>query len=373
MTRLSSLLIAVMLAFAASGMAAVNVMVTKLGAQSLGTSSELADDTLELLAEIRQKTGLGFAGQISLVLCTDQASFSGYLSSMPGGHYEVLGIYANPEIAGGVHVIALNLDLIARVRARARGVYKHELCHAVMYHNILGRLRPLWFEEGVCQWVSETPFEAAGRQAGYAGGRGPDPTSLNQVSAMMRDTWSMGEGYAHGLAAVATIVNRFGEDGLRELLAEMKRESEGGSSARFEEVFGRVFEASFGKFQEDFVESRRRTTWGAIFGFVGANMFPLSMLVAGILMLLAVERRKRKDRAIMAGWEVADRETPPDPEWSFGMQPRELPQPGPDGEELLVDGGETEFVDPIEEAMEEHDRLHGQDEDWWRKGKSEGG
>ncbi len=112
--------------------AATTVTLTKLGTQSAGTASQLHLDTHELLGEIRAKTGLGFTGPVSLVLCTTHESFKGYLSSLPGGHFEALGIYANPEIADGQHVIALNLELISAVGARSRGVYKHELCHAVL-------------------------------------------------------------------------------------------------------------------------------------------------------------------------------------------------------------------------------------------------
>jgi hypothetical protein len=324
--------------------AQADVTVTRLGSRGGGSAVTLGDHTQELLGEIEEKTGLGYRGGISLVLCTDRESFDSYAASLPGGHGEVFGFFAPPEIiqgSGGVPSIALNLELIDESGARAREVYKHELAHAVLYANVLARLRPLWFEEGVAQWVSKTPMESVLRELGHAGGGGEDPASLNQVSMWMRQPESMGNAYAHGLAAVQLLESMHGEGAVRRLLVAMAAESSHGSSARIEEVYHTVFGASFGAFQQRFVEQRKRTDWGRWLGFLGTNLWALLMLFGGVLIAVGVHRKRRREAAMMESWRQIDADFPPEPDHAFH---------GPE-------------YDVAEQAMQDHDALYGDDGD----------
>lgn len=320
------------------------VTVTRLGIRGDGGAAILADETPGILGEIEAKTGLGYGGPLSLVLCTDLDSFGSYAATLPGGHSDALGFFAPPEIipgSAGVPSIALNLELIGESGARVREVYKHELAHAVLHANILLRMRPLWFEEGVAQWVSKTPFESVMRGLGYAGGGGSDPRSLGQVSEWMRTPDLMGDAYAHGLAAVQLMESMNGEGSVRKLLLALAAESRNGSTARLEEVYRSTFERSFDAFQSRFVEQRRRTDWGRWLGFVGANLWALLMLLGGVLIGIGVWRKKKREAAMVESWERIDAEFP-----SAYMSSQ-----GEAGE------------DAAEQAIAEHQRLYSGDDD----------
>lgn len=354
-----------LLALASAVSAQVSVALTKVGEPSLGTSQGLADETLEILGELESKLGLTYTGPLSLVLATDAASFESYSRGFTGAHHEVFGFYAPPELdphSGGVPTIALNLAQIIEARARPRSVYKHELVHAVLHQHILNRLRPLWFEEGLAQWASETPFETALRELGHASGMGDDPPSLHTVSEWMRDPSTIGLAYAHGLAAVQMLENRHGDDGIRRLLAAMRDESKGGSSARFEELYQRIFDSSFTQFQEDFVRTRARTDWTRVLGFVGANLWALLMLLGALIAIIALHRKRKREQALMAGWQEQDDWLPHDPAWAASPAPEASPP-----EDAAMEEHDELFDDPFEDVMAEHDELYDEDPDEWKK------
>jgi len=372
---LPALLLALSIFVSSSLLGSVDVTVTKLGSRSMGSSESLGATTDELIAEIESKLGLSFQGPLSLVLCSDLESFDSYASSLSGGHAEVFGFFAPPEIIRGslsVPSIALNLQRIDESNARAREVYKHELVHAVLHQNILWRLRPLWFEEGLAQWVSKTPYESALRELGHAGGSGENPISLSHVSDWMRDPSTMGDAYAHGLAAVQMLESMHGEDGIRRLLAAMRTESQGqGTSSRFEELYNTVFGASFHEFQRRFVEKRQRTDWARVLGFVGANLWALLMLAGTVLIFIGIRRKRKREAQMVETWNVIDQEFPPDPDWAIDAKAPEIRNR--DSAEVAMEEHDDHFADPFEDAMREHQELYGDEGEEWKRGQSKDG
>jgi|GEM_PF-4811939 len=295
------------------------VTVTVIGGGSENITSELKHSTPRLLDEIKTQTGLGYTGDVSLVVCTTRESFRGYYARFADhGRDEVLGV-AIPSQSS----IALNLALIREVSSRPETVYKHELCHLVLADNINypGLLRPLWFEEGLAQWVSETAYESAHSAVQHAKGLGRDPESLSDISAMASGGEDMADGYRHAVAALENIIQRHGEDGLRKLIAALSEASAQPQPPRFEQVYGETFAESFGAWEREFVASRKRMSVTRILLFAGSNAFALSMLIAVLLAVVALRRKRKKERAMVEMWEEQDAYFPPDPSWAAAEEP----------------------------------------------------
>jgi hypothetical protein len=338
----------------------IDVTLTLQGSRSHSGTQAISDSTDELIAEIRTQTGLDFPGPLSLVVCSDESSFAAYSQSYgAAGMSEVLGFFAPSGNSRSAPTIALNLERIDQIGTRARGVYKHELLHAALHASVPVTARPLWFEEGLAQYVSEAPMESVLRQTGQASGSGRDPLSLDDVSQMLRTPEEMGFGYAHALAAINLLVKQNGDDGLRRLIAELRQAANYGTRMRLEEAYQRTFVSTFAEFDSAFVAKRARTTvWSAVL-WVCANLWPLLMAIAAALLLVAIRRRRRKHRAMLANWREADEAFPADPAWTQAQRPE-----GKEGsiEEALAEHGDL-YEDDGEAAMEEHRRSFRDDDE----------
>jgi len=306
-----------LLLVAPSVLAETRVSLTVIGERSEGVSGPLIASTPRLLESIKEKTGLGFSGDVSVVLCTTKSAFQGYVSEYAhDGLNEVLGVAVAARRS-----IALNLEMIEEAGTRVEVVYKHELCHLVLGQNIVPWLRPLWIEEGLAQWVSETPYDSIQRAHGRSSGGGRDPVSLDDVSRMAATPDEMADGYAHALAAVSFIVSRHGKKGLQKLLANMAAVSPEATSVRFEEVYNDTFGESFALWQKDFIEERRRTWLGRVFGFFATYGWMVLALFAGVGAVWAVRRKRKRDQAVLDRWKEEDAYYPPDPSWAATEEP----------------------------------------------------
>lgn len=306
--------VAILAAPSLAGYSLEKVTLTVQGNASESVSEDLRNATPRLLEEIEEQIGLDYQGDVSLVLCTTRQSFVNY--------YKRFGENARAEVLGVAYPltssIALNLQLIAQTASTPESVYKHELCHLVLAEHIgyPGVLRPLWFEEGTAQFVSETAYESAQAAVVHASGQGRDPHSLGDVSAMAASSGEMAEGYAHAVAAVEDIVSRFGIEAYRELLQNLSAASRQPQPPRFEQVFGETFKTSFAAWEREFIASRERMDVTRVLLFIGANAFAVTMLIAVLIAILAYRRKKKREDAMLESWDEQDAMFPPDPSWA---------------------------------------------------------
>lgn len=297
-----------------------DLTVTWLGPER-GAVAEVLADTDAILQELHDATGLRFTGKLSVVIAVSEQDFQSYLSRFGDGALnDALGVYVPPSLAdpdGRVPSIALNLERHASQRLPLRATYKHELCHALLDATIARALRPLWFEEGMAQWVSETAIEHA-MQDGT--GTRITPRSVQHISAMIRTQGQQASGYAHALAALHSLESRFGEDGIRTLLGAMAKHPRDASLVSFAQVYGEAFPTAsitYTEWERQFLDSLEFTLFGDMWHFVGANLFGLSMGLAAALLVIGVLMRRRRDRALLEHWREVDRAFPPDPDALF--------------------------------------------------------
>ncbi|NUQ33920.1 MAG: hypothetical protein HUU29_03125 [Planctomycetaceae bacterium] len=318
-----------------------SIVVTSIGNVPQSVKTSLERDTERLLAEIEHQTGLSYTGNVSLVLCGGNDDFLRHLSG-----YGAQGEYLGVAIAERESV-ALNLELIQRAGTSPESVYKHELCHLVLGANIARHLRPLWFEEGLAQWVSETPFESALSATGYISGTDVKPDSMDHISHMARDPAYMTSGYHHALAAIDDLESRFGPENVRALCDALKHATTSPAKTGFEQVFDGTMPRNFAAWEIDFIASRQRSFWMDALGFVGQYWFALIFLVATFFLFLALRKKRRREQLIVDNWNEQDELFQPDPEWSY--EPEDF-EAGFDGDE---DWDEPDSQTPGEDGQKQ--------------------
>lgn len=178
---------------------------------------------------------------------------------------------------------------------------RHELAHVALQRFVGPARTPRWFSEGYAQWAAgEWRWDSAW-QLRMAFVRADSPP-LDSLTLQ----WPVGESearlaYLLSASAVAYLVDRSGERGLRILLERWREEVD------FDAAFRDVYGLTVGQFEEDWRAHVKRTFgWTVV---LGHSLF--FWLIAAILLLVLWIIRRRRDRARMAALEAA--EIPDDP------------------------------------------------------------
>ncbi len=291
-----------------------DVTVTVYGERHQSVAERLRIKTPQYIKEIQEQIGIGYNGKVSLVLCTTREAFRRYYtrySSQSSGN--VLGVaYAADQS------IALNLAMIGELGIRPEVVYQHELCHLVLGKHIEPRLRPLWFEEGVAQYVSETPYEALGKALGWSRGLAEEPDSFAEISAMARTPQEMADGYGHAVAALRDLVKNYGEEGLQRFIANLSRAQ---AASSFAQTYQKTFKVSLQSWEKEFLSGRKRSALGRIFSFLGSYIFSFAMLIAVVALFFVVAKKKQQQKELLERWREEDELFPPDPSWASAEEP----------------------------------------------------
>ncbi|MCA8938295.1 MAG: hypothetical protein KDB07_00680, partial [Planctomycetes bacterium] len=308
-----------------------------------------------LLIEIEEAIGLPFTGKVGLLAFERKDDYASFAARFGEAHTDVLGIYIpaslDPNAARALPQIALNLGLMRDVRAQPSTVLKHELCHAVLDENLLSRHRPLWFEEGVAQWVSETPVEAALGALGYATGYGTDPTSMYELSRLLRVPEERGVAYAHALASIREIEDDFGKERLRDFVVLLNQERSKIAPASFAELFSDHFETPYEEWARGFLESRFRAWYERAFQMIGYDLFSGLMLIGVVLMVIAWVRKRRRDARTLEDMKFQDELYPSDGLWALSSRPEQIV----DVDALLA---EREAAERLVQEEAEAERQH---------------
>lgn len=260
----------------------------------------------EAFAHVSAKTGLQDDGRLELTLCGDAQRF-GQIAAADGvsmSAENVLG-YALPALRR----IVLNLAVIDERRLSELGVLRHEVAHLVLGSSLQSK-RPLWFEEGVAQWVESVALDALIEAA--TAQLPPEFASLDDLSLGLRDPRDAGAAYKQARNVVEFIVARHGEDKLRDLLRRLRPPGVGFSAA-----FSAACGEELSVFEQAAMGELSRKRQNALILFLGANWWWMLFSIAGLLALILWLKRRKRGHDILRHWEEQEKLYPSDPQWSY--------------------------------------------------------
>lgn len=246
-------------------------------------------------------------GGVDVWLAPDQARWD----SLTGGAAPEWGAGVADPVAG---VIVLPTFDWQRTPLRDLGrTLRHELAHVALQRHLGDTRTPRWFTEGYAQWAAgEWSTDSAWQlRLGLMSGNAPPLDSLTL-------DWPRSEAdarlaYLLSASAVAYLVDRSGERGLRVLFRRWK------DSGDFQQSFRSTYGLTMGQFEEDWREfARKRYGWGVFLG-----QWAFFWILAAALLVVFVVVRRRRDRERLARLRATE---PPDrPAYWDGEVPDEPP------------------------------------------------
>ncbi|MBE7490983.1 MAG: hypothetical protein HS108_04405 [Planctomycetes bacterium] len=203
--------------------------------------------------------------------------------------------------------VVLNFAAMDERGLEPLGVLRHEIAHLVL--GGLAAPRPLWFEEGVANWVENMAFNALveGAQVPLVAA---DFAGLDDLSAGLRDQRAP-EAYPESRRVIELIVQTWGRPALTKLLAEL----EGGTG--FEAAFAAATGDNLARLEQLWLQDRADRASGRLVLWLGANWGWLIFAGAGGLLLAAVVIKRRRGRRQVDQWEEQEKLFPSDPAWSY--------------------------------------------------------
>lgn len=266
----------------------------------------------DAFSRVTEKLGLPDDDDLDLTLVGDAETFDQIARSdgVSLSPENVLG-YAQPARRR----IVLNLAALDKRGMGETGVLRHEIAHLVLGANLRAEV-PLWFEEGVCQWVEAVAVDALREAAGDTSPVRPFD-SLRDLSEGLRDPALSGRAYGDARRAVNFLVDRYGRDKLQALL---KRLVEGET---FEEAFPAATGEPVEAFEAAWLERLEEEQGGRWLAWVGANWFVFAFSLAALLGLGFWLLRRKRQKKLMDQWEEQERFFPSDPSWSYDDSPDE--------------------------------------------------
>ncbi len=203
--------------------------------------------------------------------------------------------------------IVLNLSATTRRGLDPVGVLRHEIAHLVMGSQ-LQVARPLWFEEGVAQYIESVALNELIESSAPAFATFD---SLHDLSQGLRQDARSGAAYAESREAVRLINRRHGEDALHDLMRGLQR-----GPGPFEQAFEAATGENLAAFEAAWLEDQDSRAGSRLARWLGASMWWVLGLPAVIIPLVWLLRRRRA-RSQVEMWEEQDKLYPPDPSWSY--------------------------------------------------------
>lgn len=190
----------------------------------------------------------------------------------------------------------------------------HELAHVALQRYLGPARTPRWFTEGYAQWAAGqwTVDSAWQLSLAFLGDRAPPLDSLTL-------DWPLAEAdarlaYLLSASAVAYLVDRSGERGLRVLLERWR------DRADFDSAFRATYGLTMGQFEEDWREYvKSRYGWSVFLGQTA-----VFWMIAAIMLVVLVFIRRRRDRARLGRLRATE---PPD-EPAYWEESPDEPAPG---------------------------------------------
>lgn len=299
------LLPAILLALLSTALFARDLDVQSIHATATETARlrqqiEPAFDTIERLI------GLNDTRELTLVLIGGSKSFREIAKSdgLTMHAESVLG-YAIPS----KRRVVLNLSGVKDRGMDPIGVLRHELCHLVLGSSLRTQ-RPLWFEEGVCQYVESVAYNDLKESAGslpFA----PNYESLQQVSEGLRSDAHAGPSYTEVRHIIRYLVKVYGEPEFKKFVQALV------AGAKFELAFDETFGQDLPTFESRWLKARDKWAAGGVWSWMGLNFGITIFIVTAALLIVVVVFLKRRRKGILALMKQQQKDSPDNPAWSF--------------------------------------------------------
>ncbi len=268
-------------------------------------ASKLENQIGPALRIIDDKTGLTLdpSERLTVVLHNTAKTFAANATrDRVGMHAEsVLGYALARE-----RRVVLNLSAIRERGLAPVGVLRHELAHIVIGVNIQVE-RPLWFEEGLAQWVEGVALnflkESQSTQIP------PTFDDLADLNAGLRDEGRVGFAYLEARRVLSLMEEFYGVQRIQKFLRALADGDE------FNAAFAQTFQQTVEGFEDRWLKRQSSARAGNITAWVGANWWWLLFVAAAFVGLVALWRRQRKVADEMLKMAESEYEDPSD--WAY--------------------------------------------------------
>jgi hypothetical protein len=204
--------------------------------------------------------------------------------------------------------VVLNLSAITERGLDAIGVLRHELAHLVLGSQLRIE-RPLWFEEGVAQYVESVALNELREAAGTPSLASFD--SLADLSAGLRQEGRAGAAYSESREVIRLIVARHGDEAFKRLMKALER-----GEGPFETAFAAHCETLAG-FEAAWLEDQSSRNQSKVARFFGGIFWWVLLGLTGAMLPLIWLLRRRRGKSQVELWEDQEKHYPSDPSWSY--------------------------------------------------------
>lgn len=253
---------------------------------------------------VQAKTGLADDREIFLTIVASAARFSEIAAND--------GVSMDAESVMGYAVparrrVVLNFSAMDERKLEPLGVLRHEIAHLVL--GGLAAQRPLWFEEGVANYVENVAMNALieGTQVPLVAA---DFESLDDLSQGLRDQRS-GEAYPESRRVIELLVKTWGKESLGKLLDQLAL------GVEFAIAFETATGAKLAELESRWLQQRAEDSKGRFVLWLGANWGWLLFVPAGGLLIVGVYLRRKRGHKQVDDWEEQEELFPSDPAWSY--------------------------------------------------------
>lgn len=266
------------------------------------------------------RTGLDDDGDIYLVPVSGSRRFAEIAAND--------GVAMDAESVMGYAVpskrrVVLNFSAMDERGIEPLGVLRHEIAHLVM-GRMLKAQRPLWFEEGLANYVENMALNAL-IEGGHVSLASVDYTGLDDLSAGLRDA-RVGDAYPQSRKVVQVIVSAWGEKALHALIDDLRD-----GRTQFPAAFKKATGAELPELESRWQKQREEESRGSFVAWLGLNWGWLLFAAGGVLLVFGVYIRKQRGKRQVETWEEQEKLFPSDPAWSY-KQPDEGYAAGDDDE-----------------------------------------
>lgn len=255
---------------------------------------------------VTKLTGLSDDADLTLVVVGGARSFS-ELAARDGVGMAAEGVlgYAIPA----QRRIVLNVSGIRDRQMDPVGVLRHEIAHLVMGSS-LRVAHPLWFEEGVAQYVESMALNELRENASAS----PfvDFKGLGDLDAALREEGRAGSAYVEAREVVRLIASKYGDDAFKQLMQLLA-----GGKGPFDEAFKQATGHTLGEFERFWLENYRARASSRTAGFFGRNLWWMLLGLVALLLPLCVLLIRMRGKSHIKRWEDMDKHYPSDPTWSY--------------------------------------------------------
>ena len=317
MSRLICLICCVVLA---APLLAREVDVQSVGA-SAASVARLTAQVEPAFSHVETKTGLSDDEDLTLVIAGGAKGFAD-LAARDGVGMNAEGVlgYAIPSRRR----IVLNLSGIHDRQLEPIGVLRHEIAHLVMGSS-MRVAHPLWFEEGVAQYVESVALNELREAAGAASFI--EFESMDDLEQSLRDEARAGAAYIEVREVIRLIVEKYGEGDFKRLMKQLER-----GKGPFDEAFESTTGASMKEFEAVWLADYQDRASDRTAGFFGRNLWWMLLGMTGLLVPLAVILLRMRGRSQVEHWEDVEKYYPSDPSWSYQQdEPDSFTPEDPDG------------------------------------------